>query len=86
MAPVTAIRGDHTMWQSRRTGTLALRDNWEIIEHLVDYTSLGEEVWEYDVPYDVDEPSPVLYRTVASFGDGDIVYDDTVSDRAANRD
>ncbi|KAF4438632.1 hypothetical protein FACUT_4741 [Fusarium acutatum] len=89
MAPVTAIRGDHTMWQcmatvnddycqvnnmfefgqddkgcatrvpilgcpkcklARRIGTLALRDNWEIIGHLEDYTALGEEVWEYDVP------------------------------------
>ncbi|RBR18280.1 hypothetical protein FVER53590_25045 [Fusarium verticillioides] len=125
MAPVTAIRGDHTMWQcmttvndeycevnpmfecglddkgcairvpilgcpkcklTRRNGTLALRDNWEIIGHLEDYTTPGEEVWEYDVPYDVDEPDPVLYRTVAGFGDGDIIYDDMGNDRAANGD
>ncbi|KAF5628895.1 hypothetical protein F52700_7988 [Fusarium sp. NRRL 52700] len=113
MAPVTAIRGDHTMWQcmtivndeycqvnamfefsqddrgcairvpilgcpkcklARRVGTLALRDSWEIIGHLKDYTTLGEEVWEYDAPYDVDEPDQVLYRTVAGFGNGDIAY------------
>ncbi|KAF5613059.1 uncharacterized protein FTJAE_13974 [Fusarium tjaetaba] len=119
MAPVTAIRGDHTMWQcmttvndeycevnamfeygpddkgcairvpilgcpkcklTRRNGTLALRDNWEIIGHLEDYTNLGEEVREYDVPYDVDEPDAVLYRTVASFGDGDVSYDDMLND------
>ncbi|KAF5245746.1 hypothetical protein FANTH_7206 [Fusarium anthophilum] len=69
---------------ARRIGTLALRDNWEIIGHLEDYTSLGEEVWEYDVPYDVNEPDPVLYRLAASFGDGDIKYDDVVNDRTAN--
>ncbi|PNP79878.1 hypothetical protein FNYG_06575 [Fusarium nygamai] len=123
MAPFTAIRGDHTMWQcmttvndeycevnnmfefgqdnkgcairvpilgcpscklARRIGTLALRDNWEIIGHLEGYTALGEEVWEYDVPYDVDEPDPVLYRTVEGFGDGDTAYDDVLNGRAAN--
>ncbi|KAF5595948.1 hypothetical protein FPCIR_4214 [Fusarium pseudocircinatum] len=122
---ITAIRGDHTMWQymttvndeycefnkmfefslddkgcairvpilgcpkcksARKVGTLALRDNWEIIGHLEDYTTLGEEVWEYEVPYDVDEPDPVLYRTVAGFGDGDITYDNLCNDRAANGD
>ncbi|QGI59621.1 uncharacterized protein FFB20_09646 [Fusarium fujikuroi] len=122
MAPVTAIRGDHTMWQcmttvndeycqvnamfefgqddkgcairvpilgcpkcklARRIATLALRDNWEMIGHLEDYTVLGEEVWEYDVPYDVEEPDPVLYTTVAGFGDDDIVFDDVDNDRDA---
>ncbi|KAI7759384.1 hypothetical protein LZL87_008761 [Fusarium oxysporum] len=115
MAPITAVRGDHTKWQCMTTVngqccevndmfefgqddrvrtirvpiracpkcklvrgilTLALRENWDIIGHLKNYTALGEEIWKYRVPYDVDEPGPIVDRTVAEFTDGDVVYEE----------
>ncbi|KAH7269151.1 uncharacterized protein BKA55DRAFT_587961 [Fusarium redolens] len=114
MAPITAVRADHTKWQcmARANGdfcpvndmfeyrrdnrgrvirkpirtcpgcnqvrgkkTKALRSDWNQIGTLEGYTAQGEEIWVYTKPYDVDEPGPIVYKTVEEFTNGDVAYE-----------